>query len=506
MNRIFTVCALFVIFFTDSKGQTPGPFYRQFFFNPYLFNPAYVGIHGEPEANLVYRHQWANFKESPVTAGINAQFPMSDRVALGFSMFTDKQVMLRNSNFMATFGYIVPLSETQSLRFGLSGGVGLNKLDLTAEELSSNDPAIINAAGNNFYVDGNFGTVYSFQGFRAGIAITNIFKTKAFNTENFKSFELSKLRNRIFSLSYRFNLGVMGNFSMEPYILYRQAEDKVQDAWEAAALVYFKDQFWTGAGYNQHNGLALFLGMSVKGRLRFSYSYEFPPFTQGLPSNSSHEIHLGIRLGKKKVLAKQPAKSEVLAVKTEGLVRARAVNDPADSVYRDDDGNKLPARRNEANMETPIVIGEEARVKPAGQVPTAQHAPESGIKKVVEKVKDALTSSDKKPTEISTEAVASPLKKADVKKEPPVPARESFTITPGHYYVVVGVFSVMSHSMKFSKEMIAKGYRVNVVLNPKNNFYYVYVHSTLDAEEAKRVRNEYRWKHLLKEAWIFSMD
>jgi len=79
-------------------------------------------------------------------------------------------------------------------------------------------------------------------------------------------------------------------------------------------------------------------------------------------------------------------------------------------------------------------------------------------------------------------------------------------MTKGHFYVIVGVFSVMSHSMKFTKEMMNKGYKVNVVLNPKNNFYYVYIFSTLDHEEAKRTRNEYRWKNLFKEAWIFSMD
>ena len=79
-------------------------------------------------------------------------------------------------------------------------------------------------------------------------------------------------------------------------------------------------------------------------------------------------------------------------------------------------------------------------------------------------------------------------------------------MTRGHYYVVVGAFDVMSHSMKFTKEMLSKGHNVNVALNPVNNIYYVYLHSTLDLEEAKRVRNEYRWKNLLKEVWIYNME
>ena len=33
-------------------SAAPGPFYRQFYFNPFLFNPAYVAINNELEANL----------------------------------------------------------------------------------------------------------------------------------------------------------------------------------------------------------------------------------------------------------------------------------------------------------------------------------------------------------------------------------------------------------------------------------------------------------------------
>ena len=91
-------------------------------------------------------------------------------------------------------------------------------------------------------------------------------------------------------------------------------------------------------------------------------------------------------------------------------------------------------------------------------------------------------------------------------KTPAVRPKESFTLTPGHYYVVVGVFSVMCHSMHFTKDMTDKGYPVNVSLNPKNNLYYVYIYSSLDLEDARKVRNEYRWKNLFKEAWVFHME
>src|SRR6185295_20030070 len=80
---------------------------------------------------------------------------------------------------------------------------------------------------------------------------------------------------------------------------FRQTEDGIQDYWEVASLVYFKEKIWTGVSYNQNNGLALFLGANVKDKFRFGYSYEFPPFSSGFTSSSSHELHLGIKFGKK---------------------------------------------------------------------------------------------------------------------------------------------------------------------------------------------------------------
>jgi hypothetical protein len=123
--RKVTVAGIFIILLaTVAQAQNPGPFYRQFNFNPYLFNPAYVGINNQIEASVAYRQQWATFKDSPVTAGASFQLPQSDRVALGFNMMTDKQVLLQHSNVMATFGYVVPITHNQTIRFGLSGGVG----------------------------------------------------------------------------------------------------------------------------------------------------------------------------------------------------------------------------------------------------------------------------------------------------------------------------------------------------------------------------------------------
>lgn len=282
-------------------GQIEKPTYRQFFFNPYLFNPAFVGINKQGEVNLTYKKVAANFKGSPVAAGLNLQLPTTNnRVALGFNMVSDRQVLLKNTSFAGTFGYIVPVTRKSSLRFGLSAGLGVNSIDLTAEELSTNDPAILAAASNNSYMDGNFGVAYVSSGLRLGFALTEIFNSDPFNEETFGKVSTTTLRNRLYSVSYRFRLDQMETFTLEPWALYRQTSDRLNDAWEGGAVLYYQDKLWTGTSYHQQRGAGVFFGLNIKDKLTFSYNYEFPPFQSKMAGLSAHELQMSIKFGKKK--------------------------------------------------------------------------------------------------------------------------------------------------------------------------------------------------------------
>ena len=488
--RKATAVGMFIILLaTVAQAQNPGPFYRQFNFNPYLFNPAYVGINNQIEASVAYRQQWATFKDSPITAGASLQLPESDRVAIGFNIMTDKQVLLQHSNVMATFGYVLPITHNQTIRFGLSGGVGLNKLDLDASELNTNDPVVTRAQGTNYYVDGNFGVVYTYEGLRLGFALTDFFKSDAFNPETFNQFKMSNLRNRLFSASYRFNVGRMKTFALEPYALYRQTTDGAQDYFEVATVAYYNDKIWTGVSYNQNRGLGLILGMNVKDKFRFGYSYDFSGLGSKMASGGAHELHIGIRLASKKVsLAKNSGtqggrilaneQSKTKPVSKTSVLEQSVLEEPA----------------NDQEIHQQRLAENDPALKPA---PAEQSATES--------VKSEVASAPAAVTTTPAPAATAAAPKAKAKSTAPK-ARENFSMSSGHHYVVIGVYKSLSGAMQLVKGTKDRGYTANVALNPKNNFYYVYIHSSTDIEEARKARNEYRLKNLFKESWLFNMD
>lgn len=462
MKKLWFSIALLVCF-TAGFSQVPGPFLRQFNANGYMFNPAYVAINDQPEANIFYRKQWMNFKDAPETTGFSLQYPTNGRVVLGMNFVSDTQVLLKNTTITGTFGYVLPISNNESIRFAMSWGYGMNKLDLTAEELNTNDPAIVNAAGNNAYMDGNFGIVYTFKGLRLGFALTDIFESDPFNAESFNEFKLSNLHNRLYSASYRFNVGVREEFALEPYALYRETQDGLQNFWEIATMAYYKDKIWGGASYNQNKGLGLMLGLNVMDKFRFAYSYEFAPFDMDMPGANSHELHLGFRFGEKRsrpVIARNNSYKRTVAQKRRQL--------------------KQNMREDQKAAE---------RVAQAEQVP------------------DAVEVAKEEPTQVieyshpATQPEAAPVPVEEAFARTGTPPRTD-VLEPG-YYVVVGAFSIKGYAFRFAREIRAKGYTTTTALNPGKDLYYVYIFSSYDLEEARKVRNEYKSRNLFGDAWVY---
>jgi hypothetical protein len=77
---------------------------------------------------------------------------------------------------------------------------------------------------------------------------------------------------------------------------------------------------------------------------------------------------------------------------------------------------------------------------------------------------------------------------------------------PGGYYIVANVFSVTENSVNFLNSLKAKGLTPKVLVNPKNNYKYVYLKKVYDEQEAQalylsKINNTYQGK-----LWILSVN
>ncbi len=479
--RKFLLIVVILLYAWKSDAQNT-PAFRQFNFNPFLFNAAYAGSNGYTEIYLVHRQQWLNFNDAPITSGFNIQYPTHKKVSLGFNFITQEVVALRNSTAMGTFAYHVPITGNQSLRFGISTGIGINNLSLEEGEDYSNDQAILNAAANAYYFDGNFGVLYTLRGLQIGFALPRIFGQKNISPQELDGSRFSQLRNQFYSLRYKFNLG-SGNVSLAPYVLYRKNRDG-QDSWEIASTIHFKEKIWTGISYHNTNGIAFTVGANIKDRFLFGYSYEVPLSKNDFISTSSHEFHLGIRLGKKRE-SKIATKSNT----TQGNVIAKEIK--SDSIPAKDPAIEIAVENqptaNNANAVANSIKVESVQPEPVSTVVSEETE--------INKENDMVVN---QPSNVTPQQNKLPIQN----KKPP----QNFSLAKGHY-LVIGAFKVMENATHYLMSLKKKGYdEVSLAINPKNDFYYVYIFSSYDIEETKKARNQYRMRKPFGEAWIFSME
>jgi type IX secretion system PorP/SprF family membrane protein len=436
------------------------PAFRQFYFNPFLFNPAFAGVHDYAQASVLYRQQWAGFNNAPSAGGFTLQLPSSNRASFGLSVLSQEVVALQTNTAQATFAYRIPISASQFLFFGISGVAGINNLKPDADY--SNDPTILNAAASTSYFDANFGLIYALGSLRVGFAFPKLLGQKYFSPEDLVNVRYSQLRNQLYSVSYKFK---SGDFSFEPYAMYRVTRD-LQNWWEGAAVVYYKEKIWLGGSYHSTQGAGFFLGFDIKEKLRVGYSYELPPVDKEFVSVNSHEIQLQVRLGKKKVFkwaSRYEKKGE-----TEVAARAEVI---------------------------PAVVQDTAKVK----VPTIVETEKTVIAPVIEKPVTEKT--EAKPQPVVAEA-AKVIEKITPPARPPV----QVVLAPG-LYIIAGSFRTMENARVLVKKLTDAGFAdTKAALNTTNNMYYVYVFSSYDLEECRKARDQFRLKAATKDAWILKIQ
>ena len=157
MRKIQLIIILVIIAVAARAQQTP--LHGLYFMDPYLFNPAAVGLNGYSQLDLNHRQQWRGIQGAPVTSTLLLHLPVTYKASLGMTFVNDNRGPLATNRGELTFSYLVPFGDDTGLRFGLSGGAGWNNIDFN--ELGDvDDPALAEALDNHFFVTGQFGHQY----------------------------------------------------------------------------------------------------------------------------------------------------------------------------------------------------------------------------------------------------------------------------------------------------------------------------------------------------------
>ncbi|MBL6448896.1 PorP/SprF family type IX secretion system membrane protein [Fulvivirga sp. 29W222] len=474
MRKITSLIALLILVTMNAFGQQV-PSYNQFFFNPALYNPSFIGQSGYTEANINHRQQWVGIEGAPVTTNVNIQTPLSERLAFGLVLYSDKLGLITTYETTAGFSYNINLGPTSRLSFGLTAGVGRNEI-----EFVNNDPAYANALDRSFYFSGQFGVNFTLNRLTVGFALPQLMESQFAQEKNFEEIGLEATKLTFSSVSYKFDLGQ--KLTLEPTIFYQSDEKSIDQLGGLAAITY-NDLFWVGGGYREEQGANGFAGFTINEFIKVGYAYEFAPAAISSElGDGTHEFQVSIKLGKNK---RQKNKTIV-------------------------SNEVIPTRKTDNIGKRSEVIDKEEAEETAGIQPIT---------------KEGLIHTDEANKAINNKEVAPEEKEEDVpviqKKyvteleerlyDEDEAAKKEKVIKPGElapgFYVIVGTYQSKQNAESYAAQVRASGYYVSVGFNPATSLNYVYIKHSEDFDSASEVRNQIRkiYEFEFQEAWILNI-
>jgi len=458
---------IFLVIISHAVAAQDAPEFVQFFINPASLNASYVGIDGQASVYFGFRKQWTGVPDAPTQGLFSMQTPLPKKMLGGFTAYNNTRGLLATNAFLFTGGYQVHLADNQSLRFGLSLGGALTKVDVTGTT-RPDDPQLANLNANSFYVQGNAGISYHRKMFHAGLSLPQFFAPTYTTVDG--AAKIAPFQTVIVHGSNRFYFSRNKNV-FEPFLVYRIRGAK-QSQLEIAGVVHLQSKVWFGASYRQAFGPSALAGVKVNKQMIFGYSFTSGISKENQMTRPSHEIHVSFLMGK----------------------RDKNATGYYSFVNSDKEKKKKSAAELKAHHD------ELARKYAEHNLHNEPHKP---AEKPVAK-RDTVVVHD-------TVVVVQQQKPDSVAK--PKPERHEFVKVGNHeselktsHYVIVGAFRSEANAKRFSQDLHQMDIEeAHYGFISARNLWYVYLAVSEDLEVTKSERDRHRHEHMFHDAWILTV-
>jgi type IX secretion system PorP/SprF family membrane protein len=301
------------------------PQFTHYGLNGMYLNPAYAGIKGQTEVNLIGRYQYLNLSNtlgdengSPRTGMVSASVPVLPlHGGVGLAVYYDQAGVSKVTNTALSYSQHVKLGNGQ-LGIGIQGTFTyLSKGSYRA--IDQNDP-FVPESGSDHKFDAGAGLWYESPKFYAGLSLNNLFRAtyvlqsairdasgKIIGYQNTSQF-LGE-NHAYFTAGY--NIEASTSVTVTPMLLVKSVlpgsydsatkyDNQRNYSFEGGVRATLNDQFWAGLNYRHEESISGLLGYGFgpDNRYRLGYAFDFIAFNQAARAFSSHEIMLSLRLPK----------------------------------------------------------------------------------------------------------------------------------------------------------------------------------------------------------------
>lgn len=284
--KIFTIVC--IALFSLKGNAQQDPMYTQYMYNMSVINPAYaIDDLGILRVGGLYRNQWVGMEGAPETANFWAHTGLTDRLEAGISIVHDEiGGIIKENNLYADVAYVLPLTETSKLSFGVKAGMTFFDADLTRLVTNDpNDPAMqnISEAFPNFGV----GAYWFGDNYYVGLSAPNIFTAKHLENET----GLARLgeENIHYFLTGGYVFDLNPNLKFKPAFMVRAVEGAPLSA-DITANMLLYNRFEVGAAYRFNETVSGLVNFRVTPELRIGYAYDYTTGNLSDFNDGTHEI------------------------------------------------------------------------------------------------------------------------------------------------------------------------------------------------------------------------
>lgn len=497
---------IFLASYAKAQDQTN---FTQFYLNPYLINPSYVGIDGQSAISLIYKKQWMTIEGAPTIANFTLQAPVTPRVGFGISITNDARGLLNNSAALLTFGYNLPLAKKAFMRFGISGGGTWNTLDMNKLESINNDPALANILENNASITGNAGISFHINTFQLGASMPSMFSPSYMSEDEFTITEIKPFQSVIVNASNRFYFNDNKNV-FEPYALYR-INAELPPQFEVAGILHLNHIIWLGGSYKQDFGISALGGIKLKNTFAVGASYSLQNSGINELNSPSFEVSLNLLLGKRKKDAplysfvntvKEKEKKPLRKSASQLIAEKRKLEEEARKKKLEEEAKKQ--KEEQEAQKRAEAIAQKAREEEAKRVQAEERAREEARAREEQLAQNNPPPHVEPPKEEVPPPVTEPLNADNGRHETFKRGGHVKELGAGDY-IIAGVFSSEANASRYTGGLKQLAYKANYGFLTEKELWYVYILQTNDINEARTERDRYRKLRMFKDAWLLTI-
>lgn len=278
----------------------------QYMFNGLFLNPAYAGSHPYISASLLHREQWMNVDGAPRTSllGIDGPF-LGDKMGLGFTLAHDAIGVSRDLEMAGHYAYRLRTGTNGHLAFGLKAGISLYSARLSdLIYWDEQDPLYQQNISNAVVGKFGFGVYWHDDRSFIGLSVPTIHAADGSITA-----KLADAKERYYEQHFYLYTGhvfaLSEDVDLKPSVLVKYQQHAPAEV-DLNCNVLYKERFWLGAGYRTGDAIVGMVEYQVSPMFRVGYAYDMTTSRLRDYTHGSHEVMLGIDLGRDPIKIKTP--------------------------------------------------------------------------------------------------------------------------------------------------------------------------------------------------------